>query len=95
MGRMLVALLLGTGLLLLSSLVFGSGTITRFYEVVAVVTNMQHGADLVAGTASSESDVVLVIKFIIEVFVYYLAAAVLTFVLDLFMPGEKKKDAKK
>jgi hypothetical protein len=85
----LLTLLLGTALLLLGFFLFPSGLIGTFFSLSEYATNPAHILDIASGNANPEQDVKNVIVFIVEIGLYYLAAAILVFVFDLFMPKKK------
>jgi hypothetical protein len=91
MGKALVAFLLGTALIALSFSIFGQGVMTSFLKVSAEATSPSHMMDLAMGRADPSADVVNIILFISEIIMYYLVAAILVFVFDLFMPNKEKK----
>ena len=90
MGKLLLTLLLGTGMIALSVGLFDHGLLTSFYDITAHFTNPQMIFQEANGQVNSQQQVFTIIKFIISVGAYYMLAAILVFTINIFMPKEKK-----
>jgi hypothetical protein len=87
----LAAIILGTGLLLLSHFLFGGGLLTKFFEISEYATNPQHIIEVSGDESRANADVKKIISFIVEVGLYYIAAAVLVFVVGIFTSKKKPR----
>jgi hypothetical protein len=70
---------------------FPDGLIGTFFEITEYFTNPRHIFQVASGDVDTNTEVFKVVKFIIAIGAYYLLAALLVFVIDIFMPKEKKK----